>query len=72
LTSTTINIVPGMEFIDKLHVMRVQEACSSEIRARKIYRIDKATRRTTNVSSSEVIIYNDIGYVNRKIQQMLE
>lgn len=66
------NIAAGMEFIDGLHVMRVQEVCSSEIRAKTIYRIDSATRATTKVTASEVIIYNDIAYVNRQIQQMLE
>ena len=71
-TTSSINILPGMEFIDKLYVMRVHEACSSEIRARKVYRIDEATRRTTNVTSSEIIVYNDIAYVDRKIQEMLE
>ncbi len=71
-TTSNINIVPGMEFIDNLYVMRVQEAYSSEIRARKVYRIDEATRRTTKVTSSEIIIYNDIAYVDQKIQQMLE
>ena len=71
-TTSGINIVPGMEFIDNLFVMRVQEACSTEIHARKIYRIDEATRRTTNETSSEIVVYNDIAYVDRMIQQMLE
>ena len=71
-TTSAINIVPGMEFIDNLYVMRVQKVCSSEIRAKKIYRIDEATRKTTIVTSSEIIIYNDIAYINRMIQQMIE
>jgi hypothetical protein len=66
------NIVSGMEFIDGSHVMRVQEVCSSEIRAKTIYWIDESTARTTKVTVSEIRIYNDIAYVDRKIQQMLE
>ncbi len=70
--SSCANIAAGMEFIDGTYVMRVQEVCSSEIRATKIYRIDSATRTTTKVTASEVIIYNDVAYVDRQIQQMLE
>ena len=33
-TTSAINIVPGMEFIDNLYVMRVQKVCSSEISAK--------------------------------------
>lgn len=65
------NIVAGMEFIDDSHVMRVQEVCSSEIRAKTIYKIHDATK-TSKVANSEIIIYNDIAYVSQKIQQMLE
>ena len=67
------NIVAGMEFIDGLRVMRVQEVCSSEIRAKIVYRIDDGTARTTKVTTSEIIIYNNIAHVvDRQIQQLLE
>ncbi|KAI2506035.1 hypothetical protein MHU86_8356 [Fragilaria crotonensis] len=66
------NISAGMEFIDGLNVMRVHEVYSSEIRAKTIYRIDSATRATTKVTASQVIIYHDIAYVSQQIQQMLE
>ena len=71
--NTTLNIAVGMEFIDGSHIMRVQEVCSSEIRAKKVYRIDKTTRCTSVVTdAAEIVIYNDVAYVDRKIQQMLE
>ena len=67
---TAVNILAGMEFIDGMHVMQVQKVDSSEIRAKKLYRIDGGT--TTKATASEVITYNNIADVYRRIQQMLE
>ena len=38
------------------------------IRGKRVYRIDETTRRTTNETLSEIIIYNDVKYVNQKIK----
>jgi hypothetical protein len=65
---TGINIVAGMQFMDGEHVMQVQEVHGSEIRAKRMYRIDGARQ----VTATDVVIYSVKRNVYRKIQQMLE
>lgn len=66
------DIVPGMEFMDSTYVMRIEEVLSTEIRARKVYKIHETTRTTTKVNATEVITYTNIADVYERIQQMLE
>ncbi|KAI2500990.1 hypothetical protein MHU86_13464 [Fragilaria crotonensis] len=67
-------VAPGMEFIDNLYVMRVQDVFKStgEIRAKKVYKIHETTRRTTNVNTMELVTYTDVAFVYQQIQEMLE
>jgi hypothetical protein len=66
------DIVPGMEFMDSTYVMQIEEVLSTEIRARKVYKIHETTRTTTKVNATEVITYTNIADVYERIQQMLE
>jgi hypothetical protein len=67
-------VAPGMEFIDSMCVMRVQDVDRSigEIRAKKVYKIHETTRRTTKVNVLEIVTYTDIAFVFQQIQEMLE
>ena len=66
------NIVPGMEFIDGMYVMRVHEVQrSGEIHAMKAYKI-LAIGTTTKVTALEIVVYSNVETVYRKIQAMLE
>jgi hypothetical protein len=66
------SILPGAEFVDHSFVMRVVSAdnSTSEIRARKVYKIrhDGTTVRSTDMT---IVIYNDINYVSTKIRERI-
>jgi hypothetical protein len=63
-------IVPGMEFLYNMHVMRIVSFDGISIRAKKAYRVGSST--TTRATSDEVIVYTDIEDVQRRVQEMLE
>ena len=69
-----IDIAPGMEFVDSMYVMQIQQVFTNEIHAKRAYRIvDHATKRTLKaVHSSEIVIYTDVVNVHQQIQKMLE
>jgi hypothetical protein len=62
-------IIPGMEFIDGLYIMRVHEIRGSVIHARRWYKIVDTTGRTVRVNALEVMLYRDIEAVYRMIQE---
>lgn len=68
------DIVPGMEFMDSTYVMRIEEVLSTEIHARKVYKIhhDTTTRTAMKVVGTELISYTNIEDVYERIQQMLQ
>ena len=69
-----IEIVPGMEFVDSMYVMRIHQVFANEIHAKQAYKInDHAAKRTMKaVHSSEIVIYTDVVNVHRQIKKMLE
>jgi hypothetical protein len=66
----TNDIVPGMEFLYNMHVMRIVSFDGISIRAKKAYKVGNFT--TARATSDEVIVYTDIEDVHRRVQQMLE
>jgi hypothetical protein len=69
---TLRDILPGMEFMDGIYVMRIHEVQGSVIHAKKVYKIVDSDGRTAKVNALEVVIYRDIQAVHRKIQEMLD
>jgi hypothetical protein len=70
------NIAPGMEFMDNMYIMQIQQLFSNKIHAKRVYKIvdngSSRSLRTVKVHSPETVIYTDVVYVYEQIQKMLE
>ena len=71
------DISPGMEFVDHMYIMQVQESFANKVCAKRVYKIvrnESGRSRTLKLQSSEqtVIYYTDIAYVLRQLQKMIE
>jgi hypothetical protein len=64
------DIVPGMEFLYNMYVMRIVSFDGISIRAKRAYRVGSST--TARATSDEIIVYTDIEDVHRRVQEMLE
>ena len=64
------DIIPGMEFIDGVYIMRIHEIRGSAIHAKRCYKIvDDKTGKTAKVNALEVKVYRDVEAVHRMIQE---
>ena len=62
-------IIPGMEFIDGVYIMRVHEIHDSLlIYAKRWYKIVDSAGRTVRVNALEITVYRDVETVHRMIQ----
>ena len=61
-------IIPGMEFIDGVYIMRIHEIRGSAIHAKRWYKIVDSAGRTARVNALEVMVYRDVEAVHNMIQ----
>lgn len=69
------DLAPGMEFMDNVYIMQIQQIFSNKIHAKRVYKIvdhGSETSKTVKVHSSDTVIYTDVVYVYEQIQKMLE
>jgi hypothetical protein len=67
------DIVPGMEFIDDRHVMRVHEVHrSGQIHAIKAFKLLATGAAIKVLHPSEIVVYSNVDNVYNKILAMLE
>lgn len=69
------DITPGMEFMDDMYIMQIQQLFSNKIHAKRVYKIvdhGSETSKTVKIHSSDTVIYTDVVYVYEQIQKMLE
>jgi hypothetical protein len=60
--SIVTTIIPGMEFMDGLYVMRIISVTDTEIHARQTYKVVH-DRRTIRVTDPDVVVYTDVANV---------
>jgi hypothetical protein len=61
-------IIPGMELIDVVYIMRIHEIHYSLIYAKRWYKIVDSIGRTVRVNALETTVYRDVEAVYRMIQ----